>query len=166
MNCQELSEKMPAVARGELAWNDAESVHLAECGDCRAEMAIVRAGFTVANDMTIDAEAIAQRVLARLRAPSVARRFARPRWLVPLAAAAAVVLLLSRVGTPSAPPPSPAASPLSVHLPGLSDLDDADLGAVLESLEAAWTDVPTFDAPSLEDLDARELDLLRRPWES
>ncbi len=48
MTCQELSDKMPSVVRGELSWTDAEAHHLADCADCRAEWEVVSAGAALA----------------------------------------------------------------------------------------------------------------------
>ena len=40
-----------------------------------------------------------------------------------------------------------------------------ELADVLESLETSWTETSTSDAPSLDDLDPRELERMERSWE-
>jgi len=130
------------------------------------EWAIVTAGATVAQDVSPDADAIAARVLQRLETEPAARPRRPIRWVVGLAAAAVLVLVLSR-GTPTAPlPRSPSAPPLTVDLPGLESLDAGDLERVLDAVDAPWTGTSTADAPSLDDLNDQELARLARAWES
>lgn len=160
MNCRELSDQMPAVARREIDWTPAEAAHLAECRDCRLEWEIVAAGHSIAGDVTIDADALAERVLQRLRTEPVVKRFPAGRWLAGVAAVAATVLLFSKVLT-TAPPSSVPAAPLSVHVSGLNDLEASELTDVLDSFETSWIETSTTDAPSLDDLDARELTQLQ-----
>jgi hypothetical protein len=169
MNCQELSDRMPGVARGEISWTDAEARHLASCADCRAEWEVVTAGAAVADDVTIDADALAERVLLRLRTEPVVKRFTRSRWIAGIAAVAAAVLLISKVVTTDPVPPGPAALPTAlgaVDVPGLTSLGEDGLAEVLESMGPLWTDTPTIDTPSLDDLDPRELEQVQHLWES
>lgn len=176
MTCQELSDKMPGVARGETSWTGAEALHLGSCADCRAEWAVVSAAATLADEVAVDADALAERVLLRLRTEPVVKRFPRPRWIAGIAAVAAAVLLISKAVTtaplprsPAAPPSGPAAPPTTlgaVDIPGLHALGEAGLAEVLESMAPEWTDTPTIDTPSLDDLDPRELEQVQRLWES
>jgi hypothetical protein len=166
MTCHELSERMPAVARGTASWSPTEAEHLRTCADCRAEWAVVTAGAAVAQGVSPDADAMAARVLQRLRTEPVRRSHHRVRWLVGLAAAAVVVLVLSR-GTPTAPlPRGPAAPPLSVDLSGLDALNAADLQLILDAVDTPWTETSTADAPSLDDLNDQELARVARAMES
>ena len=169
MTCQELSDRMPAVAGGAATWSPEEAAHLGACADCRAEWAVVSAGRLVGAQASVDADALAARVLHRLRTEPVVRRFPRRRWLVCLAAAAviAIILLPARLPRGPAAPPSggPAAPPLAVDVPGLDGLATGELAEVLESLETSWTETSTSDAPSLDDLDPRELERMERSWE-
>jgi hypothetical protein len=165
MSCRELSDTMPGVARGEVSWTEAEAQHLAGCADCRAEWAVVAAGATVASGVVVDADALAARVLLRLRTEPVVKPFRARRWLAGVAAVAATVLLVSKVIT-TAPPPRGPAAPLSVDVPGLTSLGQEGLAEVLESMAPQWTDTPTIDTPSLDDLDPRELEQVQRLWES
>jgi len=165
MSCQELSDKMPGVARGEASWTGEEARHLASCADCRAEWDVVAAGARVADGAMVDADALAARVLLRLRTEPVVKRFPAVRWLAGVAAVAATVLLFLRASAPASLPPGPAA-PLSIDIPGLTSLGEDGLAEVLESMAPQWTDTPTIDTPSLDDLDPRELEQVQRLWES
>ena len=177
MICQELSDKMPMVARSEIDWTVAEAAHLATCAECRQEWAVVGAGRAVAGDLAVDADALAAVVVRRLRNEPVAHRSARPLWLVGLAAAAviAIVLVPARLprgpaaplsGGPAAPLSSgPAAPPLTVHVSGLSALNSDGLTEVLDSFDTRGTETSTTDAPSLDDLDSQELEQVRGSWE-
>ena len=126
MTCQELSDRMPAVAAGAATWSQEEAEHLRTCADCRAEWAVVSAGRVVGAQASIDADALAARVLHRLRTEPVVRRFPRRYWLIGLAAAAviAIVLLPARLPRgPAAPLSSgPAAPPVGRRRPGLDAL--------------------------------------------
>jgi len=161
MICQKLSDTMPSVVRGELSWTDAEARHLADCADCRTEWAIVSAGAALADGVTIDADALAERVLLRLRTEPVVRRFPRSRWMAGIAAVAAAVMLFSKLTTTAPLPPGPAA-PLSPDVPGLHALGEEGLAELLESMAPQWTDTPTIDTPSLDDLDSQELEQVQR----
>ena len=41
MICEALSDRMPAVARGEASWDADEAAHFDICDDCQAEWALV-----------------------------------------------------------------------------------------------------------------------------
>jgi predicted anti-sigma-YlaC factor YlaD len=165
MSCHELSDRMPGVARGKVSWTEEEARHLATCAACRAEWDVVRAGATVADGVKVDADAVAEGVLLRLRTEPVVKRFPARRWFVGLVAVAATVVVVSRVVT-TAPRPRGPAAPLSVDVPGLTALGEEGLAEVLESMAPQWTDTPTIDTPSLDDLDPRELEQVQRLWES
>lgn len=165
MTCHDLSDRMPSVARGESAWSPAEASHLDACADCRAEWAVVRMGVGVAADVGVDPDRLAAAVVERLRREPVRRRPSRRVWLVGLAAAAAIAFLVWPRGAPVPASVVPADEPYAVHLPGLDGLGEEGLHEMLESLDPRWTDTPTIDAPSLEDLDPQELEQVQRSWE-
>lgn len=165
MTCQELSDKMPAVARGPASWSDAEAEHIRTCADCRVEWAVVSAGAAVGRDASLDADALAARVLERLRTEPVVRRSARPLWLVGLAAAAVIAVILVPGNQPAPLPVESATAPLAVHVSGLTALSSAGLTDVLESFDTMWTETSTTDAPSLDDLDSQELEQVQGSWE-
>ncbi len=169
MTCQEQSDKMPSVARGENSWSEEEARHLASCADCRSEWELVSAGAALAGDVLVDAEALAHRVLLRLRTEPVVKRFPASRWLAGVAAVAAAALLVIKASTPASLPPSLPAPPTAlgaVDIPGLHALGEEGLAEILESMAPQWTDTPTIDTPSLDDLDPRELEQVQRLWES
>lgn len=166
MTCHELSDRMPAVARGTAFWSPAEAEHLRTCADCGAEWAVVSAGVAVARDLSPDAEAMAARVLQRLRTEPVVRPHRPLRWVVGVAAAAAAIalfLLPSRTAH-EAITPSPAS--FDGGVPGLDALDAADLQLILDAVDTPWTETSTADAPSLDDLNDQELARVARAMES
>ena len=165
MTCQELSDRMPAVARGASAWSGEEAAHLRACADCRAEWAVVRAGEAAPSPIGLDPDALAVRVLHRLRTEPAARNTTRSRWLVGLAAAAVIAVMVVPWNAPAPLPRSPAAPPLVVDVPGLDALGADGLSDILESLDTPWTETSTTDAPSLDDLDAQGLERIERSWE-
>jgi hypothetical protein len=167
MTCQELAERMPAVVRGSASWSAVEVEHLRVCADCRAEWALVRAGAAVAQGVSPDVEAMAARVVGRLRTEPMMRPRRPLRWVAAVAvAAAAVVLVVVPFATHRAPPVPPAPVPFSVDVPGLDGLGDAELERVLETVEMPWTETSTADSPSLDDLNDQELARVAREWES
>lgn len=165
MTCEQLSDKMPSAARGAVAWSDSEAEHLRSCADCRAEWAVVRAGVGAARDASIDADALAARVLHRLRTEPASHRRGRTKWLIGLTAAAVIALILVPRFAPAPAPRGPAAPPLVVDVPGLDGLAADELADVLDVLDASWTETSTTDAPTLDDLDPQELERVERSWE-
>lgn len=167
-NCQEISDRMPAVAAGPGAWSAEEVAHLASCADCQAEWRLVGAARRLgAPGSSVDPVAMAARVQERLRAEPAARVISFPSrrggWLLGLAAAAAIVLAVTvPKGTRSGP--APAAVAIGGTLPELDDLSAAELEAVLKELEGP----PAADVtePSgMSDLNAGELERVLRSWE-
>jgi len=165
MTCQELSDKMPAVARGAAEWSPAEAAHLVACAECRREWVVVGAGRLVARDLTVNADALAAVVLRRLRTEPEARLLPRSRWLIGLAAAAVLAVILVPGNAPAPLPVESAAAPLEVDVSGLTALSSAGLTDVLESFDTMWTETSTTDAPSLDDLDPQELERVQGSWE-
>ncbi len=165
MTCVQLSDKMPAVAGGTAAWGVEEAEHLRTCAGCGAEWAVVQAGLRAGEGGSLDADALAARVLQRLRTEPVVTHHVRTRWLIGVAAAAAAIALFvvpNRVQ--QAPVDMPAAG-YSVDVPGLGALDAAELTDVLDAFDPSWTETSTTDAPSLDDLDPQELERIERTWE-
>lgn len=163
MTCAELSGRMPAVQHGRAHWSDAEAAHLAACADCRREWAVVVAGARLGAEARVDADALAARVVGRLRAERRVRPLRRLGWVAGLAAAAAVVLY---VVPGREAPVAPTGTEVAVEVPGLDGLGGEALSAVLESLDADWTAASTNEVPSLEDLDVEELERIGQTLES
>ena len=49
--CEQLSDRMPAVAHGQAGWSAEEQAHLAGCADCRAEWDLVSAASRLGLDV-------------------------------------------------------------------------------------------------------------------
>lgn len=157
--CEQLSERMPAVALGQAAWSDTERAHLAECAECQAEWALLAEASRLGLDVAagIDAHHVTERVLGRLRVEGGRARVRRVGWMLGgLAAAAALVLAVWPARThPGAIAPAVAEE---MPLPELDSLGTPELQAVLDSLDTPLgTTVQGVDTGDLDDLDAREL---------
>ena len=165
MTCDKLSEKMPAVAGGAATWSAEEAEHLRACADCRAEWAVVSAGAAVGRGAALDADALAARVLQRLRTEPAVTHLVRTRWLVGLAAAAAAIALFVVPNRNHRAPAGTQTLEYSIDVPGLGALNAAELTDVLDTFDTPWTETSTTDAPSLDDLDPQELERIERSWE-
>ena len=160
--CEQLSDRMPAVAHGEAVWSAEEQVHLAGCADCRAEWDLVSAASRLGLDVVegINAHHVTERVLGRLRAER-GRRGRRIGWAVGGLAAAAAVAIAVWPGRPGRHPTPPVALPVAaaaLPLPELDSLGTPELQAVLDSLDGSLgSTVQGVDAGDLDDLDAHEL---------
>lgn len=172
IGCDRMSDRMPAVARGEVRWSPDELAHLAGCTDCRSEWEVVAAAARLGRDrrLDVDLDAMAARVLHRVRHESlVAPRRRVGAWsAVGLAVAAALVFLLLGPAPPDGPAiPAPAdvAVELEVPLPELERLGVDELQAVLETMDEPLGGGSTLGAPGLGDLGADELEELLESWE-
>lgn len=161
--CEQLSERMPAVAHGAAAWTAEEQAHLRDCAECRAEWDLVstasRLGLDVARGL--DAHHVAQRVLGRLRAAR-ARRVRRIGWATGGLAAAAALALVVWSGRPgghgAGPVAGASAAAVVFPLPELDSLAAPELQAVLDSLDGSLgSTTQGVDTGDLDDLDAQEL---------
>ena len=108
MICEALSDRMPAVARGDASWDNEEAAHLGICRDCQLEWRLVAPIALAARPApTMDIERIASAVHAAARpTPTVVSITSRRRWsraLVGLAAAAGIALA---VYLPTRPAPA------------------------------------------------------------
>jgi hypothetical protein len=167
ISCEALSDRMPAVARGQAEWTEAEAAHVSACPNCGAEWRLVQraARLGVRDGEAIAPARVAGAVLARLRAER-RRRWIRTGWLAALAAAAAVVLLVwsGRQGRPGV---EPGAAPAEFHLPmaELDGLDQQQLQTVLDDLEGPLGGTAASEVPSLGDLDDHQLERVLRSLE-
>jgi len=174
---EHLSDQMPAVARGLSAWSPGDEAHLAGCPDCRAEWRLHTMAQSLgrAVDASLDVNAVVAGVATRLRGaerrtdlPSLrgAKRRSNLRWLVPLAAAAALlVAVLPRIGDPGAG--TAGTTVAQTWLPELEVLSADELESLFEVLPAAEGEDGgvTLPSPRLGDLTADELELLLRSLE-
>jgi hypothetical protein len=165
MTCEQLSDRMPAVARRELSWTGEEEAHLAECPDCRAEWELVSVtvglGANVVGDL--DVHHVTQRVLGRLR-DERRMRGRQLAWTATGLAAAAAVALTVWAGSPGlrlphVPAVRPTAEVAQLPVPGLDSLATPELEAVLHSLDTpiGTTVEPSDTTTYLDSLDAPEL---------
>ncbi|HYL31150.1 MAG TPA: hypothetical protein VEU27_14625 [Gemmatimonadales bacterium] len=160
--CEQLSDRMPAVAHGQAVWNAEEQGHLAGCADCRAEWDLVSAASRLGLDVAegIDTHHVTERVLGRLRAER-GRRGRQIGWAAGGLAAAAAVAIAVWPGRPSRQVPPSVAVPFAaaaLPLPELDSLGTPELQAVLDSLDGSLgTTVQGVDTGDLDDLDAHEL---------
>jgi hypothetical protein len=154
MTCEQLSDRMPAVARGMADWTPADEAHLRTCADCAAEWSLVRGATALGGNLgAFDAGRVADRVIAGLRAP-VPRRAAirRLQWAVPVALAASLFLLLGRSRMTGGNGANPAAATVSL-LPEADPLSDAELETVLRLLPSS----EPVDVGGPEDLNDEEV---------
>lgn len=161
--CEQLSDRMPAVARGESGWSAEEESHLAACPECRLEWELISAATGLGRDVTasLDPHHVTERVLGRLRAERRSRG-RRIRWAVAGVAAAASIALVVWAGPRRSgsriPVPAPVADVAEIPLPELDSLGTPELEAVLHALDAPiGTSVEGVDSSGLDDLDTREL---------
>lgn len=154
ITCEALSDRIPAVARGEAAWTAAEAEHLAGCRECRDELALVRAATVLGAGVArrVDADHVAVRVAERLRqagTPVVTPAAWGRRLALPLAVAATLALVVWSGGTPPTPAEEAPAAALTAMLDELDGLDAAELERVL-------ADVPVPGEDELRPIDAME----------
>jgi hypothetical protein len=161
--CEQLSDRMPAVARGEETWSAEDELHLAGCADCRLEWELVSAASGLGRDVAaeLDAHHVTERVLGRLRAERRNRRRRIGQVIAGLVAAAAVALVVwtgprfsGQLRTPRA-----GVDVAEVPVPVLDSLGTPELEAVLQSLDTPiGTSVEATDSAGLDDLDTPELE--------
>lgn len=171
LECGSLQDRMPAVAAGRSAWTDEEARHADACADCKAEWRLVRSArqLGAGAEARVEPQALTRAVLAGVHARQRRTRWTRLGWVGGLAAAAALVLMVTQRRGPSpdeAAPPAPMVA-AGFHLP-LAELDQADtevLEAVLDQLDAPVSEGSSMDAPSLGDLDDTQLERVLRSLE-
>lgn len=176
IDCDSLSDKMPLVAHGELAWTAEEAAHLAGCPGCTAEWRLVERAGHVGDRAAaaIDPARLTTRVLSEVAARGRRERWTRGAWLTGLAAAASIALVVwtgrnSGEGRVAVGPDSSAATLVDAGLPlrlaELESLDTEQLQAVLDGLDAPVGEVTTDPAPSFGDLDDQQLERVLRSLE-
>lgn len=171
-DCHLIADRMPDVANGKAVWRASESAHLASCPDCSLEWDLIRAaqGMGAGVVAALDTGRIAENVVRRVAeaGPAARPRVLGPatRWLIGLAAAAALVLVI-RPGRPGQSPvmnlPERAAA-VSV-LNELDDLTPSELESVLEALPSAAEAVPHVESAPFGDLEPKDLERVLRSLE-
>lgn len=162
-----LRERMPAVAGGGSRWTPAEAAHLGACPDCAAEWQVVltasRLGTTVA--ARVSPARLGAAVLAGVARDRLAARWRRAGWLTGLAAAAALMFMVWRGGTAPAHQTETAVAEYLLPLAELESLDEQQLQAVLDALDAPLGDGGSAGGPTLGDLDDTQLERVLRSLE-
>jgi hypothetical protein len=171
-DCHIIADRMPAVANGKARWGPSEAAHLESCPDCRLEWNLVLAAQGLGADVAagLDTGRLAEKVARRIEdaGPVLTRpglRLAR-RWLIGLAAAAALVLVIR----PWSPGHSPVmnlrerAAAVSV-LNELDDLTPSELESVLEALPSAADALPHVESAPFSDLEPKDLERMLRSLE-
>ena len=162
--CERLSERMPLVALGRERWTTEEAAHLANCPECGAEWALLRA----AGELGARAPRVAERpelaaaVLRRLaETPPLPPRRRVPRWAIGLAAAAGVAIAVWT----GVPREQTAVLPPTDSVAAMADqLGAAELDSLLQDDDpvAGWS---MLETPGMGDLDESELEQVLRTWE-
>ncbi|MGE0556510.1 MAG: hypothetical protein AB7R55_24050 [Gemmatimonadales bacterium] len=161
--CTALSDRMIEVAHGRSRWTAAESAHLERCADCGAEWQLVRATAALGGSIRLDERAIAESVVARLRAvPPVSLASRRRRRVAPAIGLAAAVLLAVAVWR--VVPRSPAAESTNFATE-LDGLDADELAIVLEAYPEPLGAVMPDGVVGMSDLDPEELEAVLDSFE-
>lgn len=163
------SERLLAVAHGQARCSPEEAAHLERCAECRLEWNLVRTARTMGR-------APAERIPTAQTAATVARRLeaapailpgvrsSRARWVLGLAAAAAitVAVLFSRGKTPHGAVPSDGGIAVLHELDGLTA---AELEVVLETIPPAANEAVHVESAAIDDLSASDLERMLHSME-
>jgi hypothetical protein len=170
--CSNLTDRMPAVAHGLAVWEPADRAHLESCVSCRLEWDLVRAGAALGATpgSGLDTRRVAEVVARRLREAGPVGRIRGigriGRWVVTVAAAAAIILAVQLTRPERAGPVSadsaPAAGPVLQELDGLTA---TELQSLLESFSPAVEALPHVESAPLGELKPQELERVLRSLE-
>jgi hypothetical protein len=176
VECELLSEKMPAVAHGDQSWTREEAAHLTSCFECAAEWRLIQRAARLGESaaLTIDPASLSAAVGSQVARRARRDRWARGAWMTGLAAAAAIAVMVftgrgGQAGSLAVGSDSGAAVgvDLSFHLPlsELESLDSDQLQTVLDGLDGPVSEVEPGPAPSFGDLDDNQLERVLRSLE-
>lgn len=166
--CEELRDQMPDVANGGRQWNAEEAAHVAGCADCAREWQLVQVAMRLGDGAAgrVNTTRLSAAVLAGVARERRVAGWKRAGWLTGLAAAAAVVLIVWRgPAPPTVHPDEGAVSEYLLPLAELESLDENQLQAVLEALDAPLQDGSSSGGPNLGDLDDTQLERVLRSLE-
>lgn len=152
-----LSDRMAGVLAGRSRWTAPELAHLAACAECRDEFELLGATRALGDRApVVDAARVAALVIPRAAASRRQQRWLRiGGWSSAVLAAAAAVALVVVPG--SRRPDGAVTGSVPVVIAELDDLSNADLEAVLASVEAGLPDAADGTGPELNDLNPAEL---------
>jgi hypothetical protein len=166
--CEVLRERMPDVAHGAGTWTEAEEAHLAGCAECAAEWRLVRTALHLGDAAArrVDPARLAAAVAMGVVRERRVTRWKRVGWLSGLAAAATVALVVWRGSTPNdAPAMGDTVAEYLLPLAELESLDETQLQAVLDALDAPLSDGGSAGGPTLGDLTDTQLERVLRSLE-
>jgi hypothetical protein len=163
-SCEEMLDRMPAVAQGTAQWSEEEAKHLAGCPNCQAEWSLVQGAQALGSQAAaLDVERLGVAVLGRLRAERQASRWRRAGWVTGLAAAAAVALVVWVKGPDKTV--GPVHEAFRIPVAELDSLDNRELESVLEDLDAPLGAGSLNGSSGLGDLDDGQLERVLRSLE-
>ena len=148
------TELLPWLANGTLYGEERAAVeaHLTDCETCRSELQLLRdLRETIRAEPPADAGDLGlQRLLQAVRKEGKTQA-ARPRWLIPAALAASLVIVVQTVMLLQPAPPAPVYAPLSGESAGrgvlqvefMPDAREADLRNLLRDAGARIVDGPS-----------------------
>lgn len=162
-----LRERMPEVAGGAAEWTTAEAAHLAACADCAAEWQVLQVARRLGSSAAarVNTARLGAEVLAGLERERKRARWKRAGWLTGLAAAAVLALLVWRGRPTVTAPVETAVAEYRLPLAELESLDEEQLQAVLEALDAPLGEGGSTGGPTLGDLDDTQLERVLRSLE-
>ncbi len=168
--CEQVTERMVAVAHGAGALTGEEQAHLAACPDCALEWRLVQAAGRLGDRAAgrVDPARVSHAVLGTLRAERRRGQWIRRGALAGLAAAAALVLMVRTSGpAPGRAGDLPGAATAALYVPRaeLESLYEGQLEAVLDGLDAPLTEGGAVAPPALGDLDDAQLERVLRSLE-
>ncbi len=166
--CEDLRDRMPDVASGRRQWEAGEVAHLAACAECAREWTLVQVARRLGGAAAgrVNTTRLSAAVLAGVSREQRVARWKRAGWLTGLAAAAAVVLLVWRgSASQTVHPGDGAVDEYLLPLAELESLDEGQLQAVLEALDAPLQEGSSSGGPNLGDLDDTQLERVLRSLE-
>lgn len=168
--CDLMTDRMVPVAHGRSEWTAEERAHIATCSACRAEWDLVAAARRLGSAAgSLDARTVGQAIVGRLAHEHRGRSWKRAGWIVALAAAAAIAIVVYRQAAPAGTTPGArlAAAGVEFRLP-LAELDSLNAGeltTVLEQMDAPLGASASPELPGLGDLQDTELERVLRSLE-
>jgi hypothetical protein len=172
--CHIIADRMPAVVHGRAEWRPSEAAHLDSCSECRLEWQLVQAGYRLgATDLSdFDPARVVAAVASRLASvPAVSASRSVPRvgrWMIGIAAAAALVMLTVRLTAPEATrdvvrPEQVAADVAVLH--ELDVLNAAELESVLETIPTTAGEAIHVEVTPIGELNATDLERVLQSME-
>jgi anti-sigma factor RsiW len=169
INCESMTDRMPAVLHGQSDWSREEAAHLAACADCQREWRLLEAARRLGESSAarLDPAQLGAAVLVGLDRERRRHRWRNAGWVGLLAAAAVLVVLVwtGRSGREGTEVVASTAHGFHLPLAELEGLDAAQLESVLDALDAPIGTRATPEPPALGDLEESQLEQVLRSLE-